>query len=71
MTNPNADRLTQLETLVMHLQHELAQQHAVLLELGQELRLLRTRQERNERRYETLETAIEQRSAADERPPHY
>ena len=60
-----------VESLLTHLQHELAQMHAVLLAHTAELGELRLRVERFEGKLERLEEPPEDRDPRAEKPPHY
>lgn len=68
--NPDA-RVTELETLVTHLQHDLEQMSNVLLTQKGEIDALTRSVEKLERRLEVLEQPPEERDLLEERPPHY
>lgn len=65
------DHLIRLETAVAHLQHDFERLHSVALELQAELRQWTLRLTQLERQIEQLGEPPEQRSPADERPPHW
>ena len=66
-----SDRVTELESIVMHLQHDLDQMHAVILTQHADFeQLLRTVHRLDERLLELL-AEPEARDRQQERPPHY
>ena len=69
--DPAGDRLTAVESLLTHLQHELAQMHAVLLAQSAELQALRDRAAKLDGRLDRVEDPPEDRDPRAERPPHY
>ena len=71
ISDPAEARLTAVETLLTHLQHELSQMHEVLLAQAEELRTLRDRAAKLDGRVDKLEDEPEDRDPRAERPPHY
>ena len=71
VADPADARLTAVETLLTHLQHELAQMHAVLLAQSAEVQALRDRAAKLDGRVDRLEDGPEDRDPRAERPPHY
>lgn len=65
------DRLTAVETLLTHLQHELGQMHSVLLAHTAELHSLSRRIEKFEGRLERLSEEPEDSDPRANKPPHY
>ena len=71
MTDPNADRLTAVETLLTHLQHELGQMHSVLLAHTAELTEMHRRVEKFEGKLERMAEEPEDDDPRAHKPPHY
>lgn len=71
VSDPADARLTAVETLLTHLQHELTQMHAVLLAQSAELQALRDRAAKLDGRLDRLEDDPEYRDPRSEKPPHY
>ena len=71
VSDPADARLTAVETLLTHLQHELSQMHAVLLAQTAELQALRDRASKIDGRIDKLEEDPEDRDPRAEKPPHY
>ena len=69
--DPADARLTAVETLLTHLQRELAQMHEVLLAQSAELQALRDRAAKLDGRLDRLEDDPEDRDPRAEQPPHY
>lgn len=65
------DRLIAVESALAHMQYDFDQLHGVALDLQRELRQLTLRFQRLEHRLEVLGDEPEERSAENERPPHY
>lgn len=65
------ERWTTVESLLMHLQHELEQMHQALLDQGEDLSRLRKEMMGLRGRMEQLAEPEEQRDLRLERPPHY
>lgn len=68
--NHNADFVATQEIL-MHMQHDLEQMHAVLLSQQQQIEELKSGLMRVEQRLENTQPADDMPSPLDERPPHY
>ena len=71
VADPAEARLTAVETLLTHLQHELSQMHGVLLAQTEELQALRDRASKLDGRIDKLEEDPENRDPRAEKPPHY
>ena len=71
VSDPADARLTAVETLLTHLQRELAQMHEVLLAQSAELQALRDRAAKLDGRLDRLEDDPEDRDPRAEQPPHY
>lgn len=67
----DSERLTKLEMLVMHLEHDVQQMHQVLLAQQAEMARLRELISRLEARVEQAAEGPEIRDPEEERPPHY
>jgi uncharacterized coiled-coil protein SlyX len=65
------ERVTQLELLVMHLQHDLEQLSSVVVEQEAELTKLRGALGKVEHRVLELAERQDPSSPADDKPPHY
>jgi uncharacterized coiled-coil protein SlyX len=65
------ERITQLEMLVMHLQHDVEQISATAVAQEQEIRELRGTIRRLERGVEALQQPSEPRDILGEVPPHH
>ncbi len=65
------ERLTAIETLLMHMQHELEQLNSALLGQQRDTDALRKDLDRLRGHIERLETAPEARDPKLEKPPHY
>jgi len=65
------EKLVNLESLIAHVQYELEQLNAVVIEQNQKIDRLSSAQEKFEHRLESLSEDLDQRSPEDERPPHY
>lgn len=65
------DRVTQLELLVMHLQHDLEQLSSVVVEQNVELAKLKGALGKVEHRVLELAERQDSSSPADDKPPHY
>lgn len=66
-----ADRLTAIESALMHLQHDVQQLHEALVGYRRDLEALRSDIGLVRRRVEQLETGPEVRDPKLEKPPHY
>ncbi|MFH5806605.1 SlyX family protein [Alienimonas sp. DA493] len=66
-----AARLTAIESLLTHLQHELGQMHSVLLAHTAELQAMDRRIEKFEGKLERLEEEPEDSDPRAHKPPHY
>lgn len=66
-----ADRLTAIETVLAHLQHELHQMHSVLLAHTAELEAVDRRVQKFEGRLERLAEGPEDSDPRAHKPPHY
>lgn len=64
-------RVIELESLVMHLQHDLEQMHHVLIQRAADFDGLREKLQRLEGRFEGTDELPELPDALDDRPPHY
>lgn len=71
MPDEPAERLTAIETLLMHMQHELEQMNGALLGQQRDMDALRKELERLRGDVERLETGPESRDPKLEKPPHY
>ena len=71
VSDPADARITAVETLLTHLQRELAQMHEVLLAQSAELQALRDRAAKLDGRLDRLEDDPEDRDPRAEKPPHY
>ncbi len=65
-----ANRVTELEILILHMQRELAELNGVVLEQRRELDRLQGKLDQVGHRLTTIEEGPET-DPADERPPHY
>ena len=65
------ERVTTLEMLVMHLQHDLEQLNSVVIEQQVELQTLQRLFGRLEARFDQFDPQPEPRDPLEERPPHY
>ncbi len=70
-SNTVADRVTELEMLVTHLQNELQQLSAVVLQQQAEFEQLRQQLLRVEQAFADSTDGGENRDPMSERPPHY
>lgn len=68
--NPDT-RVTELETLVTHLQHDLEQMSNVLLAQKSEIDALARSVEKLQRRLDVLEEQPADADPLEERPPHF
>jgi SlyX protein len=66
-----ADRVTELETVVMHLQRQVEQLNEVLLDHRAALDLLKQQVDRLEHQLDQADETTEVRDPLDEIPPHY
>lgn len=66
-----SERVTTLEMLVMHLQHDLEQLNSVVLRQQTELQSLQRMFGRLEARFDRFEPHEDRRDPLEERPPHY
>lgn len=66
-----SDRLEAVESLVTHLERELAAMHDVLLAQQREIGELRRELGKTEARIDRIETGPEKRDPVAEKPPHY
>lgn len=66
-----ADRLTAIESVLMHLQHDVEQLHEALVGCRRDLDALRNDVGTIRGRVEQLETGPEVRDPKLEKPPHY
>ncbi len=64
-------RVIELETLVMHLQHDLEQMHQVLIQRAADFETLHEKLQRLEGRMEGTDELPPLPDALDDRPPHY
>lgn len=71
MPGDAVERITQLEMLVMHLQHDMEQISATAIAQQQEIRELRATIRRLERGVESLQQPAEVRDVLSEVPPHH
>lgn len=71
MPNPLEPRVVELETLVMHLQHDLESLNAVALEQQRELDHFRRMLTRIDDRMSRLDSGEERIDPVSEKPPHY
>lgn len=71
MPGDAVERITQLEMLVMHLQHDVEQISATAIAQQQEIRELRATIRRLERGVESLQQPAEVRDVLSEVPPHH
>jgi uncharacterized coiled-coil protein SlyX len=71
MSGDAVERITQLEMLVMHLQHDMEQISATAIAQQQEIRELRATIRRLERGVESLQQPAEVRDVLSEVPPHH
>jgi uncharacterized coiled-coil protein SlyX len=69
--SPSAERLTAVESLLMHMQHELEHMNVALLAQLRDMDTLRKDVERLRGDLERLETPTETRDPKLEKPPHY
>ncbi len=67
----NTDRLTELETSLMHLQSDYDSLNDVVLENAKRLDKLSSLLQKLTSRIEAVTEPVEQRNAEDEKPPHY
>lgn len=67
----SAERLTAIETLLMHTQHELEQMNAALLGQQRDVDALRKELERLRGHVDRIEMGPETRDPKLEKPPHY
>jgi len=70
-TSLSAERLTSIETLLMHMQHELEQMNAALVGQQRDVDALRKDLERLRGDIERIELGPETRDPKLEKPPHY
>lgn len=70
-SHPLEQRVVELETLVMHLQHDLESLNAVALEQQRELDHFRRMLTRIDDRMSRLDSGEERIDPASEKPPHY
>ena len=71
VSDPADARLVAVETLLSHVQHELAQLHEALLAQQEELRTLRASAVKLNGRVDRLEEDPETGDPRDDEPPHY
>ncbi len=70
-SDPNADRVTNLEILLTHLQEDFRQLDSAVLDQQQQIDALSKTISRLEVRIDKLSEGPENRDPAGERPPHY
>lgn len=66
-----ANRVTELEILVTHLQRDMHALHDVVLEQQKQIEMLNGTLKRVDHRLGTLEEGESERDPSEERPPHY
>ena len=67
----NEERLTKIETLLAHLQHDVEQIHQSLTHQFERLQKVDQRFKGLERELELMSQPDEERDPAEEKPPHY
>jgi SlyX protein len=65
------ERLMKLETIVMHLQHDVELMNSAMLAQRGEIQALQSALERFQAQFAEAANEPEQRDPKDERPPHY
>jgi SlyX protein len=65
------ERVTELETVVMHLQRQMEQLNEVVIDHRAALDVLKQQADRLEHQLEQTDESPEQRDPLDEVPPHY
>ena len=71
MTEDSADRLTAIESLLMHLQHDLEQLHEAVVAQRDGIESLRRGVERLRGDIDRIELGPESRNPKLDKPPHY
>lgn len=71
MSNSLEERIIKLETIVMHLQHDIEQLNAATLAQQKEIKSLKQYIERLQSRLDQADDDPEARDLREERPPHY
>ena len=69
--NKDQNRITKLESEIMHLDHKIDQLNDVILKQQAELDAINKKIQHLQANFERLDESPEERDPAEERPPHY
>jgi len=64
-------KLVNLESLIAHVQYELEQLNAVIIDQNQRIEQLSSTQTKFKHQLQTMSEELDQRNPEEERPPHY